>query len=251
MALILVTNDDGFFSKGIQALAETLKELGDVYIVAPDRDRSAVSHALTMHRPLKVDLIKEGCYSVNGTPTDCVVVGVKKILPREPDLIVSGINKGANLGEDITYSGTVSAAIEGTILGVPSFAISLVGERPFKYETATYYAFKIARFVLKKGLPPETLLNINVPNKSLKEIHGIKVTKQGKRSYENSIHEIFSPWGEKQYWIGGGVVSWQKMEGTDIQAIMEGFVSITPLHIDLTNYQALDYLISHEIEKQL
>jgi 5'-nucleotidase len=242
MALILVTNDDGFFSKGIQTLAEVLQELGEVYIVAPDRDRSAVSHALTMHRPLKVDLIKEKCFSVNGTPTDCVVVGVKKLLPREPDLLVSGINKGANLGEDVTYSGTVSAAIEGTILNVPSFAISLVGERPFRYETASHFALRIAKFVLEKKLPTDTLLNVNVPNKALQEIKGIKVTKQGKRSYENSIHEIYSPWGEKQYWIGGGIVSWQKMEGTDIQAIMENYVSVTPLHIDLTNYQALDYL---------
>jgi len=242
MDLILVTNDDGFFSKGIQTLAEVLQELGEVYIVAPDRDRSAVSHALTMHRPLKVDLIKEKCFSVNGTPTDCVVVGVKKLLPREPDLLVSGINKGANLGEDVTYSGTVSAAIEGTILNVPSFAISLVGERPFRYETASHFALRIAKFVLEKKLPTDTLLNVNVPNKALQEIKGIKVTKQGKRSYENSIHEIYSPWGEKQYWIGGGIVSWQKMEGTDIQAIMENYVSVTPLHIDLTNYQALDYL---------
>jgi|UniRef100_A0A7C4EKY0 5'-nucleotidase len=249
MALILVTNDDGFFSRGIQILAESLKELGQVYIVAPDRDRSSVSHALTMHRPLRVDLIRENCYSVNGTPTDCIVVAVEKILPREPDLIVSGINKGANLGEDITYSGTVSAAIEGTILGVPSFAISLVGERPFKYETASHYALKIARYILQRALPQDTLLNVNVPNKPLQEIKGIKITKQGKRSYENSIHEIFSPWGEKQYWIGGGVVSWQKMEGTDIQAIMEGYVSVTPLHIDLTNYSALEKLIKNEIEE--
>lgn len=244
MALILVTNDDGFFSKGIQVLAEALEELGEVFIVAPDRDRSAVSHALTMHRPLRVDLIRDRTYSVNGTPTDCVVVGVKKLLPQEPDLIVSGINKGANLGEDVTYSGTVSAAIEGAILGVPSIAISLVGERPFRYESASHFALKIAKVVLEKGLPTDTLLNVNVPNKPLQEIKGIKVTKQGKRSYENSIHEIFSPWGEKQYWIGGGVVSWQKMEGTDIQAIIENYVSISPLHIDLTNYQALDYLRS-------
>ncbi len=251
MALILVTNDDGFFSKGIQILAEALKELGDVYIVAPDRDRSAVSHALTMHRPLRVDLIRDRCYSVNGTPTDCVVVGVKKLLPRQPDLLVSGINKGANLGEDVTYSGTVSAAIEGTILGVPSFAISLVGDRPFKYETASYFSIKIAKFILKRGLPQDTLLNVNVPNKSVEDIKGIKVTRQGKRSYENSIHEIYSPWGEKQYWIGGGVVSWHEMENTDIQAIMEGHVSVTPLHIDLTNYQALDYLIKNAIEESL
>ncbi|WP_297209457.1 MULTISPECIES: 5'/3'-nucleotidase SurE [Thermodesulfovibrio] len=251
MPLILVTNDDGFFSRGIQTLAEALKELGDVFIVAPDRDRSAVSHALTMHRPLRVDLIREGCYSVNGTPTDCVVVGVKKLLPREPDLLVSGINKGANLGEDVTYSGTVSAAIEGTILGVPSFAISLVGERPFKYETACHFAIAISKFIIEKGLPQDTLLNVNVPNKSLKEIAGVKVTKQGKRSYENSIHEIYSPWGEKQYWIGGGVVSWQKMENTDIQAVMEGYVSVTPLHIDLTNHHALDYLKKNEIEKRI
>lgn len=249
MALILVTNDDGFFSKGIQILADSLQELGEVYIVAPDRDRSAVSHALTMHRPLKIDLIRERCYSVNGTPTDCVVVGIKKLLPRPPDLVVSGINKGANLGEDITYSGTVSAAIEGTILGVPSFAVSLVGERPFRYEVAAYYAIKIAKFILEKKLPKDTLLNVNVPNKPLEEIAGIRVTKQGKRSYENSIHEIYSPWGEKQYWIGGGVISWYELEGTDIQAVVSGFVSVTPLHIDLTNYNAVDYLKRNGIEE--
>ncbi len=251
MALILVTNDDGFFSKGIQTLADALKELGEVYIVAPDRDRSAVSHALTMHRPLRVDLIKENCYSVNGTPTDCVVLGVKKLLPRTPDIVVSGINKGANLGEDVTYSGTVSAAIEGTILGVPSFAISIVGDRPFKYETASHFAIRIAKFILEKGLPENTLLNVNVPNRALTEIEGIRVTIQGKRSYENSIHEIYSPWGEKQYWIGGGVVSWQKMDNTDIHAITENYVSVTPLHIDLTNYEAINFLIKNEIEKKI
>ncbi len=239
---ILVTNDDGVHSPGIMALLKAMKELGDVYIVAPDRERSAVGHALTLHRPLKAEELREQVYSVNGTPTDCVALGIHKILPRRPDLVASGINKGANLGDDVTYSGTVSAAIEGTIFGVPSFAISLVGDRPYHYETACQWAAEIARYILEKSLPYDTLLNVNVPNAPRDTVKGIRITKQGKRVYDGAIQEIYSPWGDKHYWIGGGSPYWEHGEDMDIQAVLSGFVSVTPLHLDLTNYVALEYL---------
>lgn len=240
---ILVTNDDGVHSHGIIALFKAMKEIGTAFIVAPDRERSAVSHALTLHRPLKVEELRENVYSVNGTPTDCVALAVHKILPKRPDLIASGINRGANLGDDITYSGTVSAAIEGTILNIPSFAISLAGEKPFHYETAAFFAIKIAKYIIENSLPYDTLLNVNVPNVPKKEmIKGIKVTVQGKRVYDNAIQEIYSPWGDKHYWIGGGQPYWEQGEDMDIQAVLDNYVSITPLHLNLTNYEALRHL---------
>lgn len=241
--LILVTNDDGVHSPGIIALLKAMKELGDAYIVAPDRERSAVGHALTLHRPLKVEELRENVFSVNGTPTDCVALAIHKILPRRPDLVASGINRGANLGDDITYSGTVSAAIEGTILNVPSFAISLVGDKPFHYETAAPFAIEIAKYILDKSLPYDTLLNVNVPNVQRRDmIKGIKITRQGKRVYDSAIQEICSPWGDKHYWIGGGKPYWEHGEDMDIQAVLDNYVSVTPIHLDLTNYEALEYL---------
>ncbi len=241
--LILVTNDDGVHSPGIIALLKAMKEIGDAYVVAPDRERSAVGHALTLHRPLKVEELRENVYSVNGTPTDCVALAIHKILPRKPDLVASGINRGANLGDDITYSGTVSAAIEGTILSVPSFAISLVGDKPFHHETATPFAINIARYILEKSLPYDTLLNVNVPNVQRRDmIKGIRITRQGKRVYDNAIQDTYSPWGDKHYWIGGGTPYWEQGEDMDIQAVLGNYVSITPIHLDLTNYEALEYL---------
>ncbi|MCX8027114.1 MAG: 5'/3'-nucleotidase SurE [Thermodesulfovibrionales bacterium] len=240
--LILVTNDDGVYSDGITTLFNAMREIADAYIVAPDRERSAVSHALTMHRPLRVEMISDFIYTVNGTPTDCVALAINKILPRKPDVVASGINKGANLGDDVTYSGTVSAAIEGTILNVPSFAISLVGNHPFLFETAVPYAKKVAQYIIENSLPYDTLLNVNVPNVPPDDIKGIKLTRQGKRIYENSIKDVTSPWGDTYYWIGGGQPYYEHGEGMDIQAVMDGYVSITPLHLDFTNYEALELL---------
>jgi len=240
--LILVTNDDGVHSPGINALLKAMKEIGDPYLIAPDRERSAVSHALTLHRPLKAEELHDKVFSVNGTPTDCVALGIHKILPRRPDLVASGINRGANLGDDVTYSGTVSAAMEGTILGVPSFAISLVGDRPFYYETAVPFAIEVANYILDRSLPYDTLLNVNVPNVQKDVIKGMKITKQGKRIYDNAIQEIMSPWGDKQYWIGGGTPYWEHGVDMDIHAVLDKYVSITPIHLDLTNYEALKYL---------
>ena len=240
--LILVTNDDGVHSPGIASLFKAMKELGDIYMVAPDRERSAAGHSLTLHRPIKAEEISENVFSVNGTPTDCVALAVHKILPRKPDIIASGINKGANLGDDVTYSGTVSAAIEGTILSVPSFAVSLAGDKPFHFETAVPYAVLTAQYILEKSLPYDTLLNVNVPNINSDSIKGIKFTTQGKRIYDNAIQDIYSPWGDKHYWIGGGKPYWEHGEDMDIHAVFEGYVSITPIHLDLTNYEALKYL---------
>ncbi|MFQ3573094.1 MAG: 5'/3'-nucleotidase SurE [Thermodesulfovibrionales bacterium] len=240
--LILVTNDDGVYSEGIATLFRAMSEIGDAYIVAPDRERSAVSHALTMHRPLRVEMISEKTYTVNGTPTDCVALAINKILPRKPDVVASGINKGANLGDDVTYSGTVSAAIEGTILNVPSFAISLAGNHPFLFETAVPYAKKVAQYIIQYSLPYDTLLNVNVPNMPPDSIKGAVLTRQGKRIYENSIKDVLSPWGDTYYWIGGGKPYYEHGEGMDIQAVMDGYVSITPLHLDFTNYEALEFL---------
>jgi 5'-nucleotidase len=245
MALILVTNDDGVHSPGLLTLFDAIQELGTAYIVAPDRERSAVSHALTMHRPLRAEKLRERVFSLNGTPTDCVAIGINKILPERPAFIVSGINKGANLGDDITYSGTVSAAIESTIMGIPAFAVSLFLEKhhsTFHFESAAKIALEIGKYILDHSLPYDTLLNVNVPNLSLQDIMGFRFTRQGKRVYDNSVQETFNPHGEKHFWIGGGQPFWEHGEDTDIKAIQDNCVSVTPLHLDLTNYNALGFL---------
>lgn len=242
MATILVTNDDGVSSQGIIALFEAMKQIGNAYIVAPDRERSAVSHMLTMHRPFKVKEIDKNTYTVDGTPTDCVVIGADKILPEKPSLIVSGINKGGNVGDDISYSGTVSAAVEGTIMGIRSFAISLVGEKNFHFDTAAHWAIEVAKYIFEKSLPQDTLLNVNIPNLPKNKIAGIKFTRQGKRVYDNAVHETLDPKKNKYFWIGGGTPSWEEGDNTDIQAVQHDYVSITPIHLDLTNYEALGVL---------
>jgi 5'-nucleotidase len=242
MAVILVTNDDGVHSPGIIALFRAMKDLGEAYIVAPDRERSAAGHSLTLHRPLKAEEIRDHVISVNGTPTDCITLGINKLLPGKPDLVVSGINRGANLGDDITYSGTVAAAMEGTIFGIPSVAFSLIPDKHCHFETATFFAAKIVAYVLEHSLPYDTLLNVNFPNLPKQDIKGIKLTRQGKRIYENSIQETFNPWGEKFYWIGGGRTFWEHGEDADMEAVQQGYVSITPIHLDLTNHSALSFM---------
>jgi len=240
--LILVTNDDGVLAPGLQALAEELARVGRVAVVAPDRDNSAASHSLTMQRPLRVKKLSEDRYSVDGTPTDCVILAVGKILKKTPALVVSGINPGPNLCDDVSYSGTVSAATEGTMLGIPSFAVSLACEEPCDYELAARFSGRLAGMVLSQGLPPDTLLNVNVPQGAINDITGIKFTRQGRRKYEGAIKETSDPWGRDHYWIGGGIPVWDKGEDTDAQAVKDGYISITPLHLDRTNYGALDYL---------
>ena len=240
--LILVTNDDGVYAPGIRALFDAVQSLGRPIIVAPERDKSAVSHSLTMNRPLRVRELETDVYTLDGTPTDCVTIGMNKVLPTRPDLIVSGINPGVNLGDDISYSGTVSAAIEGTMYNIPSLAFSLAGEAPFDFTIAAGIAWKLASMTLSCGLPANTLLNINVPARSAAEIQGIRFTRQGRRVYKNAIQETFDPWGRKHYWIGGGTVHWTGGSNTDEQALRRGYISVTPIQLDLTNHAGIDYL---------
>jgi 5'-nucleotidase len=240
MKTILITNDDGIHSPGIEALKQAMAQLGRSVIIAPDRDNSAVSHSLTMNRPLRVIQLAEDNYTVNGTPTDCVAVALKKILPRQPDLLVSGINTGANLGDDISYSGTVSAAIEGTMYSIPSMAISVAGKPPYDFRSAIKIARYMAEKIMQNSLPQNTLLNINVPSgNSFKKI---KVTRQGRRLWQNAIRETLDPGGNKHYWIGGGTPVPDLEQDTDVYAIANDHVSITPIQLDLTNHAGIHYL---------
>lgn len=242
MSIILVTNDDGVYAPGLKALFMAMQDLGRPVIIAPEHDNSAASHSLTMSKPLRVKKLDRDVYTIDGTPTDCVIIGVGKILKERPALVISGINPGGNLGDDISYSGTVSAAIEGTMLGIPSLAVSLVGEEPFHFKTAETVAMRVAKAVLDRGLPKDTLLNINVPNYDLHRISGLRFTRQGRRVYDNAIKETFDPWGRKHFWIGGGTPTWDKGNDTDSNGILSRSISITPIHLDLTNYDALEYL---------
>jgi len=244
---ILVCNDDGVHSDGLRALAEDLRAIGDVIIVAPDGEQNAASHAITLHKPLRVTQLGEGVYSTSGTPTDCVNLGVITILKERPALVVSGINKGENLGDDVTYSGTVSAAMEGTLLGIPSIAVSQAGNGRFRFAVAARVAARLATMVLERGLPPDTLLNVNVPDLDGSAVRGIKITRLGRRSTEaNAIIENVDPRGRAYYWIGGNRLFGSETEGTDVGAVQAGYVSVSPVHLDLTNYQALAALLDWE-----
>jgi len=238
--MILVTNDDGIQSKGIIALARALREIGNVFIVAPNIQQSAVAHSLTLHRPLRVEKIRKNFYAVDGTPADCIHLGVNTILPKRPRLIVSGINKGGNLGDDIIYSGTVSAAFEGTLLGIPSFAISLVSRSHFKFDVAARFALRVARRIIERGLPKNTFLNINMPNLDEKEVKSYQITHQGRLIHSgDEVIEKVDPRGRKYYWIGGGQLIFEKGGNTDVEAVSRSCISITPLNLDLTNYSSI------------
>ena len=243
MKHILLTNDDGIHAPGLKMLFQQSLDLGKAVIIAPEHDNSAASHSLTMNRPLRVREIAENIYTINGTPTDCVTIGIGKILPQKPDLVISGINPGPNLGDDVSYSGTVSAAIESTMLGIPSIAVSLAAEsEPLHYGTAAAFVARLAKIILEKGLPKDTLLNVNVPNTASEGIEGVAFTRRGRRLYDDAIKETFDPWGRKHYWIGGGTPSFDAGEDTDSAAISVNKISITPMHLDPTNYEALKFL---------
>jgi 5'-nucleotidase len=248
--IILVSNDDGIHAAGVRALEAALAPLGEVWVVAPDRQQSAASHSLSLHRPLRVEEVAPRRLAVDGTPTDCVNLAVNGILPERPVLVVSGINHGANLGDDITYSGTVSAAMEGTLLGISALAVSQVIARdgPPDFEAAARFAARLARAVLGTGLPPDTLLNVNVPAGPAAEMRGYAVTRQGKRRYADAIVEKVDPRGKKYYWIGGSELDFVVEEGTDFAAVSSGYVSITPLHLDLTNYRSIARLAELKVE---
>jgi 5'-nucleotidase len=238
---ILVTNDDGIFSQGIKLLASALSEVAEVWVVAPDREQSAMGHALTLSRPLRMQRVEERWFAVDGTPTDCVNLAVLHLLKDSPpDLVFSGINFGLNLGDDVTYSGTVSATFEGTLLGIPSVAFSQEVAEGFSFEPAARFARQVAELLLGQewgpDLPRDLLLNVNVP---AGEIRGVRFTKLGRRTYKQSVIEKLDPRGRKYYWIAG-VPQWHAGEGTDYEAVSTGSISVTPLHLDLTHYPGLE-----------
>ena len=237
MARILVTNDDGIYSEGIRKLAAALRPLGEVIIVAPDREQSAASHALTLNRPLRLLQLEENEWIVDGTPTDCVNLAVLKLMKNNrPDIVVSGINFGPNLGDDVTYSGTISAAFEGALLNIPSLALSaLVGEH-FSFDRCAEFAAELTRYVLEQPRNPGIILNVNFP---VSEFRGVRVTRLGKRVYSEGVIERQDPRGRKYYWIGGDAPTWHPGEGTDFEAVQNGYVSITPLHLDLTHHDSI------------
>ena len=244
MPRILVTNDDGIYSEGLRKLADALRPLGEVTIVAPDREQSAASHALTLNRPLRMMQLQQNEWIVDGTPTDCVNLAVLKLMKKErPNIVVSGINFGPNLGDDVTYSGTVSAAMEGTLLGVPSVAISLLGRQGFDFAASAAFAARLARWVLERGLPRDTLLNVNVPApQEGRPVRGFALTRMGRRRYGDAIVEKTDPRGKKYYWIGGEELEFVDEEGTDFHAVSQGLISVTPIHLDLTNYKSFEAL---------
>lgn len=238
---ILITNDDGYHSEGIIALEEALREIGDVYVIAPASEMSGASHSLTLARPLRIRQIDERHWTVDGTPTDCVTLGLNKILPPEfrPHICASGINHGPNLGDDATYSGTVAGALEATILGVPGLAFSLAASRNHDFTESAKVAKQMMQKALAEGLPDGTLLNINVPKGIAK---GIRITKQGFKNARPIISEHIDPRGKPYYWIGENRIGFHAEGGTDFEAIDEGFVSVTPMRSDLTNHLVINLL---------
>ncbi|MGH7664098.1 MAG: 5'/3'-nucleotidase SurE [Gemmatimonadaceae bacterium] len=240
----LLTNDDGILAHGLECLAKAVEPLGDFTVVAPDREQSATSHSLTLHHPLRPIRRGERRFQVDGTPTDCVMLAVEALMDRRPDFILSGINHGQNMGEDVLYSGTVAAAMEGLALGIPSVAISFAGGDLRADLTHLSQQVEVLTPVLRHltslpDFPADTLLNVNLPAVPAGEVKGIRLTRLGRRVYSNSLQPMKDPWGRDIFWIGGGSISWEGPDDSDFQAIANGFVSVTPLHLDLTHYDIL------------
>lgn len=239
---VLVSNDDGVLAPGIKALADAISEIAGVEVIAPDRNRSGASNSLTLTHPLRVRQLENGYYSLEGTPTDCVHLALTGFLEPKADMVVSGINDGANLGDDVLYSGTVAAAMEGRYLGLPAIAMSMVGENIEHYETGAAIAKQLVLKLRTHKLPSQTILNVNVPDLPLNEIKGIEVTRLGTRHHSKPIIQEKDPRGWPIYWIGPPGEQCDAGPGTDFFAIQRGFVSITPLHLDMTNYKLFDQL---------
>ncbi|MFN0179863.1 MAG: 5'/3'-nucleotidase SurE [Gemmatimonadales bacterium] len=238
---ILVSNDDGIFAPGIGVLANACRQVGRVTVVAPDREQSGTSHSLTLHRPLRPTRTPDGAFQVDGTPTDCVLLAIGALLPDRPDFVFSGINHGPNMGEDVLYSGTVSVAMEAVTLGVPGIAFSFAGRDPELIASYEVILIRLIRQITAiENFPTDTLLNINLPRRHASEVQGIRVTKLGSRFFSSSITRMNDPWGREVLWIGGGDVTWTGDADTDHQAVKDGFISVTPLHMDLTHYPLID-----------
>ena len=236
---ILLSNDDGYFSPGIECLARFLSEVAEITVVAPERDRSGASNSLTLDRPLSFRRSANGFYYVNGTPTDCVHLAVTGVLDELPDMVVSGINQGANMGDDTLYSGTVAAATEGFLLGVPSIAVSLCSKEGRHYETAGRVALEMVQMLREKNVAKPLLLNVNVPDVPYEELRGKVATRLGKRHKAEAVVSLVSPRNEKMYWIGAAGAAQDAGECTDFYAVSQNQVSVTPLQIDLTHYTQL------------
>ena len=232
---ILLSNDDGYFSPGIEHLARTLSAIADITVVAPERDRSGASNSLTLDRPLSLKQSANGFYYVNGTPTDCVHLAVTGMLDEVPDMVVSGINNGANMGDDTIYSGTVAAATEGYLLGVPSVAVSLCSKAGAHYETAARVALEVVEMIRRRQSGDPVLLNVNVPDVPYEALRGTMVTRLGKRHKAESVVRMVTPRNETVYWVGAAGEAQDAGEGTDFHAVSDGRVSITPLQVDLTH----------------
>lgn len=246
--LILVTNDDGIRAPGLRLLAEALATVGRVEVYAPESQQSAVGHSVSLHKPLRVNALEQGWHMVDGTPTDCVMLAVRSLLGERPALVVSGVNPGANLGDDVTYSGTVAGAFEGMLLGIPSIAVSDVSYRPQYLATAAQVGAQVARYVLEHGLPEDTTLNVNVPDRPFEELQGIAITRMGRRDYHDEIVRREDPRGGVYYWIGGDEPSHIMESGTDFEAIAQGKVSVTPLHRDMTHHAVIHRFYEPSIE---
>jgi 5'-nucleotidase len=240
---ILISNDDGIEAEGIRVLAKSMRGLGEVTIVAPDKNRSGASNSLTLDSPIRIKELEDNVYRVSGTPTDCVHVALTGLLEDDPDIVVSGINAGANLGDDVIYSGTVAAAMEGRFLGYPAVAMSLVfvdGQNHHHYDTAGEVAIRLVQQLQQDPLPADTILNVNVPDCPWSEIQGFEVTRLGHRHRAEPVVKTMDPRGREMFWIGPAGAEQDAGPGTDFDAIRRKFISITPIHVDLTRYQALE-----------
>lgn len=240
----LITNDDGILAQGIECLCAAAEPLGDVTVVAPDREQSATSHSLTLHHPLRPIRRGERKWQVDGTPTDCVMLALEALMPTRPDFVLSGINHGQNMGEDVLYSGTVAAAMEGLSLGVPSIAISFAGGDLRADVSQLREQVKVLTPLLRHltslpAFPRDTLFNVNLPPVSADAVKGVKLTRLGRRVYSESVAPMKDPWGRQIYWIGGGDIKWSGEPDSDFRAIEDGYISVTPLHLDLTHYDVL------------
>jgi len=242
---LLLTNDDGILAHGLECLQAAAESLGEVTVVAPDREQSATSHSLTLHHPVRPIRRGERRWQVDGTPTDCVMLAVEALMPEKPNFVLSGINHGQNMGEDVLYSGTVAAAMEGLALGIPSIAVSFAGGDLRADVTRLKDYVSTLRRLLERvmtlpAFPPETLLNVNLPPVPSADVKGIRLTRLGRRVYSQSVMPMKDPWGRQIFWIGGGEINWTGEADSDFRAIEEGYISVTPLHLDLTNYNVLE-----------
>lgn len=246
---ILVTNDDGVMAPGIALLAEACATVGTVTVVAPDREQSGMSHALTLHRPLRPVRRSDGAFQVDGTPTDCVMLGIEQLMPTKPAFVFSGVNHGPNMGEDVLYSGTVSAAMEAVMLGVPGVAVSFAGR---ELATMQSYAARLAALVRQitsvPDYPTDTLLSINLPDCPADACKGVRVAPLGSRVFSGSITPMQDPWGRRIYWVGGGTITWTGNADSDHGVVHEGWIAVTPLHMDLTNHRVLETVRGWSLE---